>query len=308
MRTVVSVQDLVELEIKPEPLLAEFRALTASSVQEAFPERSLVPVGCPACDAEDAILAFTKLGLTYRECRRCDTLYVSPRPHARALEAYYRDSPAAAFWRDRVLAETGSARLEKLIAPRSDWVLEGLAEHARGERTGVDLSANGAPLREMLSTHGLRFADTGPADFALAFDAFDRAADLPELIAALRAELRPHGLLFATVPSASGFEVQTLWERSDAVLPPDKLNVPSIEGLRRRFGPPEWEILELSTPGMFDVHSVRREVQREPDLPWPRFVRSLALEADEEGRAAFQEFLQRTRRASFARLIARRAF
>ena len=306
MRTVVSVQDLVELEIKPEPLLAEFRELTAKSVDEAFPEPTLVPVRCPACDADDAALAFTKLGLTYRECHRCSTLYVSPRPPATALQAYYRDSEAAAFWRDRVLAKTGDARMEKLVLPRADWVIEGLAEHARGARTGFDTSANGAPLRDLLSARGLRFSDQGPADFALAFDALDRAADLPGLIATLRDALRTGGLLFATVPSASGFEVQTLWERSDAVLPPDKLNVPSIDGVRRLFTPPVWEILELSTPGMFDVESVRREVQREPDLPWPRFVRSLALEVDDDDRAAFQEFLQRSRRASFARLLARR--
>lgn len=300
------MQDLVELEIKPEPLLVEFRALTARSVEKAFPEPSLVPVRCPACDADDAGLAFTKLGLTYRECRRCNTLYVSPRPPATALAAYYRDSEAAAFWRDRVLSKTGDARMEKLVVPRADWVVEGLAEHARGARIGFDTSANGAPLRDLLMTRGLRFAEQGPVDFALAFDALDRAADLPALIVTLRDTLRTGGLLFATVPSASGFEVQTLWERSDAVLPPDKLNIPSIEGISRLFSPPEWEILELSTPGMFDVDSVRREVQREPDLPWPRFVRSLALEADDDDCAAFQEFLQRSRRASFARLLARR--
>lgn len=306
MRTVVSVQDLVELEIKPEPLLAEFRALTARSVEKAFPESMLVLVRCPACDADDAGLAFAKLGLTYRECRRCSTLYVSPRPPATALQAYHRDSEAAAFWRDRVLSKTGDARMEKLVLPRADWVIEGLAEHARGARTGFDTSANGVPLRDLLMTRGLRFADRGPVDFALAFDALDRAADLPALVATLREALRTGGLLFATVPSASGFEVQTLWDRSDAVLPPDKLNVPSIEGLGRLFSPPNWEILELSTPGMFDVESVRREVQREPDLQWPRFVRSLVLESDDDDRVAFQEFLQRSRRASFARLIARR--
>lgn len=307
MRTVVSVQDLVELEIKPEPLLAEFRALTARSVEEAFRQAELVNARCPSCDADAPAPAFVKLGLSYQECGRCGTLYVSPRPDAKALEAYYRDSAAASFWRERVVVDTGGARLEKLVVPRADWVIESLAEHLRGARTGIDLSTDGGPLRELLGARGLRFGDRDLADFALAFDALDRASDLRALVASVRTGLRPGGLLFATLPSASGFEVQTLWERSDAVLPPDRLNVPSIDGVHRLFSPPEWEILELSTPGMFDVEIVRRAVQREPGRSWPRFVRSLALEEDDDGRAAFQEFLQRARRASFARLLARRA-
>lgn len=306
MRTVVSVQDLVELDIKPGPLLAEFRELTARSIAEFFPTGSLVAASCPACSSDASGEAFTKLGLTYRECARCGSLFVSPRPEAAALERYYRDSAAARFWREHVLAETAEARRDKLVLPRSDWVVEGLAEHAPGASVAVDRSANGGPLRELLESRRLRFQAGGPADLVLAFDVLDRAADLPATLAALRRELRAGGLLFATVPSASGFEIQTLWDRSDAVLPPDKLNLPSIAGLRTLFGQPAWELLELSTPGMFDVESVRRAVQSEPDAAWPRFVRSLALESGGEGHASFQEFLQRARRASFARLLVRK--
>ena len=301
------MQDLVELEIKPGPLLAEYRELTAHSVSEFFPSATLVTASCPACGSDGSGEAFGRLGLTYRECSRCGTLFVSPRPDAAALERYYRDSHAAAFWRERVLSETAEARLDKLVLPRADWVIEGLAENAPGASVAVDRSVNGGPLRGLLEARGLRFRAAGPADLALAFDVLDRAADLPATIAGLRGDLRTGGLLFATVPSASGFEIQTLWDRSEALLPPDKLNLPSIAGLQLLFARPEWEILELSTPGMFDVESVRQAVHRDPGGPWPRFVRSLALESEGEGRTAFQEFLQRSRRASFARLLIRKA-
>ena len=56
----------------------------------------------------------------------------------------------------------------------------------------------------------------------------------------------------------SGFDLQVLWERSTAILPPDKLNLLSAEGWVSRFAAPTWDMLEFSTPGMFDVENVRR--------------------------------------------------
>ena len=56
-----------------------------------------------------------------------------------------------------------------------------------------------------------------------------------------------------------------------------------------RFRPPSlgssswpggWELLELSTPGMFDVEIVRRAVEANPSGEWPRVLRALVLDAD----------------------------
>lgn len=304
MRTVVSLQDLAELEIKPEGLLAEFREISARSIREAFPARTLVAVACPACGSPDDAPAFEKLGLLYRECRVCGSLFVSPRPTQAALDRYYMSSPAAAFWRERVLAETADARLEKLVGPRADWVIDGLAEHLPGARSGGDRSTGGELLRELLSSAAIAVDAEAPLAFITAFDRFDRVSDLPALVSDFARALRSGGLLFATAPCASGFEIQTLWERDEALLPPDKLNVPSIEGIRRLLAPPRWEILELSTPGMFDAENVRRAVAQDPES-WPRAVRAL-VGTGPDGVRALQELLQRTRRASFARVIARR--
>jgi hypothetical protein len=150
-------------------------------------------------------------------------------------------------------------------------------------------------------------AALGPADLVTALDAFDRAPDLRALVAGIYRALRPGGILFATMPVASGFEVQTLWERSPTVLPPDKVNLPTVEGLLRLFGQPGWELLELSTPGMFDVELVKRVVDQNPDVEWPRAVRALVARSDEQARRALTEYLQSQRLTSFARLVARRS-
>lgn len=292
MKTVVSLQDLLEFEIRPTPLLSEYHRLTEAEVR-AWDRTAFVDVACQACGEGASTPAFERFGLAYRECAACHSVYLSPRPDVATLARHARASSAAAFWRDRLLPETEEARREKIIVPRTEWVNDALAEYAPGARRVLDLSPYELP------------EPSARVDVVTAFDVLDRAADVPALVRAARAALEPGGLLFATTPSVSGFELQVLWERARTVAPPEKINLPSVRGLLALFGD-GWEIVELSTPGMFDVETVRRAVEADPDAGWPRFVRTLVRDTDEQRRLEFQEYLQRARLASFARLIARR--
>jgi len=291
MKTVVSLQDLLEFEIRPGALLGEYQRLTEAAVR-AWPAAVLREVPCQACGSEDACPAFERYGLTYRECARCGTLYLSPRPDARTLAEHAASSAPAAFWRERLLPETEEARRDKILLPRADWVHDAIAEYAPGAARIADFEPHGPAV-------------AGPVDAVTAFETFDRAADLPSLVRGAHGALVPGGLLFATAPSASGFELQVLWERTRTISPPDKMNLLTIRGFMELFKD-GWEIIELSTPGMFDVETVRRAVQADPDAPWPRFVRTLVTATDEQQRMEFQEYLQRARLASFARLLVRR--
>lgn len=303
MKTVVSLQDLLELEIRPGALLSEYQRLSEVAVR-AWPASALRDVPCQACGSRDARPAFDRFGLTYKECVACATVYLSPRPDESRLAEDARSSDAARFWRERLLPETEQARRDKILLPRTDWVRDAMSEYGTGAGAIIDLRPH-EPL-----PHG-RSGPAGPAAEATgvgaitAFEVVDRTADLPSLVRAAREALAPGGLLFVTAPSISGFELQVLWDRAPTLAPPEKLNVLSIAGFHALFSQ-GWEILELSTPGMFDVETVRRAVAAEPTVAWPRFVRTLVSETDEQRRMEFQEYLQRARLASFARLIVRR--
>jgi SAM-dependent methyltransferase len=337
MKTVVSMQDLADFEIRPSRLVAEFQARTRASVAAMIAAGPLADAACQACGETASERAFDKLGLDYRRCCRCGTLYVSPRPGASALAAYARGSEAALFWREHVVRETRTMRIEKLVRPRAEWVLDALAEHLPGAAAGLDVSPQGTQLlaelaaqsptlRQLTAAHVAADLDDegtvpvvrvrpvdapplGPAssvDFVTAFDALDRAPDVRVLAAAMHAVLRPGGLCFVTAPSISGFDLQVLWEQSATIMPPDKLNLLSIDGFSRLFAPPAWQILELSTPGMFDVENVRQAVADAPGAAWPRVIRELVMQHDDRARLELQEYLQRHRLASFARLAVRR--
>jgi SAM-dependent methyltransferase len=338
VKTVVSVQEIAELEIKPSDAVAHWRRLVAEEIAVRWKDRSAwITISCPACNGDGSRDAFERFGIRYVECDSCGSLYAPQRPDEAALRDWYRKSPPAGYWRDQLLQVSALARHEKIVGPRAEWVLDGIAEYAPRARRLVDISPHGRHLLEAIAggatglkefvaggvTADLDGAGTavfevrpclirdlpalGPSDAVVAVDVMDRAADPQAVIDALRRLVAPAGLLFATFPVASGFEVQTLWQDSPTILPPDKLNLPTVDGLLRLFPAPAWEILELSTPGMFDVETVRRAIAASPDGPWPRVVRALVERTDAAGREQLVEFLQTRRLTSFARLVARRS-
>lgn len=336
MKTVVSVQEIAELEIKPSAEVAEWRRLVAAEIATRWGDRSdWIVVPCPACGSDRADAAFEQLSIAYTECKDCGTLYAPRRPDESALRAWYRESAPARFWRERLLPASTVARQEKIVRPRADWVVDGIVEYSPQARRLIDISPHGRPLLNAIaqSASGLtelvaagvtadlegagaarvRVQPTGtaelpalkPADVIVAVDVLDRAADPRTLVRSLEQSVAPGGVIFVTSP-VCGFEVQTLWDRSPTILPPDKLNIPTVRGLLRCFAAPVWEVLELSTPGMFDVETIRHVMNAHPDKPWPRAVRTLIDGSDAADHGALVEFLQSRRLTSFARLVARR--
>lgn len=337
MKTIVSVNELSEIELKPSLMISKWRELVKTEIAVRWKDRSRwITVGLPRCDQKQIIPAFEKCGVTYSECGSCGSLFAPHRPNENELSDYYRESAPAQFWREHLLRTGAEARMEKLTRPRADWIQAGIAEYIPAANRLVDTSAHGRELLELLvsENHKLKLivaagiapdldgpstarikvlpcttADLpslGPVDVIVAIDVLDRAADCEVLIKAWADLLVVGGIIFATVPVASGFEIQTLWERSPTVLPPDKINLPSIKGLQQFFAEPTWEILELSTPGMFDVEIVRRAIEMEPTRQWPRVVRSLIEPTSKQAQFSLVELLQSQRLTSFARLVIRK--
>jgi hypothetical protein len=337
MKTIVSVQEISEFDLKPPAAVAQWKELVRIEIAQRWVDRSKwVRTNWPTCRFEDEIPAFECNGFSYVESAVCGSLFAAIRPSEEELWSWYRNSPPARYWREQLLAVSESARRDKITRPRADWVLDGIAEYVPSAQSLLDVSSHGRGLVDLVAeaaggllkivaagmTADLEGVSTnrvfvqptlvanlsghGPVDVIVAVDALDRAADLGAMIEAFEHSLAPGGVVFATVPVSSGFEMQALWERSMTVLPPDKLNFPSIMGLQMLFSSPKWELLELSTPGMFDVEMVYQAISSEPNAPWPRALRALVERTDQIGRMALVELLQSRRLASFARLVARK--
>lgn len=334
MKTIVSVQEISEFDIKPPAALARWRKLAEEEIGKRWSDRSGWPaIKWPMGTGVDRP-AFERHGLSYMESAACGSLYAARRPPEEELWWWYRESAPARFWRDEILPLSHAARLEKISRPRADWVLDGVAEYAPSAERLADISVHGMDVLSIVASEHSGFREViaagitadleqspdrisvrptrisglqslSGAEVVVAIDALDRAADPGLLCSALADIIPPGGLLFLTASVASGFEVQTLWDLSPTITPPDRLNLPTVAALQKWFARPSWEILELSTPGMFDPDAVRRVMKQNPDRPWPRMLRAL-VETDEDGGTALVEFLQSRRLATFARLVARR--
>lgn len=336
MKTIVLEQDILELEIKPHVMLDEYRRLIAHDVQAQLAHTTqLTPCICPGCQYEASNVAFEKLGLTYRECERCRSVYVSPRPSEEILIDFYRKSQSSLFLRERILRETRETRREKLFRPRAQWLLDVVDRYRPQAKLGVvvgyhndllveelkrqekhlfqivvtnpiadiEFAGINLPRVEIRPTPMKTLTSIGPADIFMAFDILDRCADVEALFTAARAILEPGGLLLVSTTLISGFDLQVLWDRSNSIYPPERLNLLSVEGLTVLFKRHGFEVMEFSTPGMFDVESVQRAIRAEPEGNWPRFIRYLVENRDQEALGALQEYLQAHRLSSFGRVV-----
>lgn len=319
MKTIVSLLDLSETDIKPNGVAHRFLELLEKDVRGLWGKASaLAEVPCPACDSKEHHHAFERFGLPYAECTACGSLYMRRRPTDEMIADYYSNAASARFWREEILAQTVDARREKVLRPRAEWVADGLAELCPDAAVLLDISSNGDFFREELasavsgievrteSRHAAVLAQSESVDVITAFDVLDRTGDVPALVGRIARALKPGGILFLTAPAGSGFEIQVLWGASPTPIPPDKINLLSNRGFLVRFAEPEWKIVEFSTPGILDVETVKRAVAREPDHPWPRFIQRLVTESGERTLEEFVGFLQSNRLASFARLAIRR--
>ena len=132
----------------------------------------------------------------------------------------------------------------------------------------------------------------GQVDVVSLFEVIGHASDTDDFLNKISRILKPQGLCFLTTILSSGFDIRVLWEQSGNIYPPDRLNVFSVEGLKKLFARHNFECIEFSTPGILDLEIVAKVAQNNPDLQISRFARSLINNKDENVKRAFQEFLQ----------------
>jgi hypothetical protein len=342
MKTVVSVNEISEFEIKPKTELTEWKRLVQAEMLSRWSNKTnWNKVSCPVCSKDEPANAFGKSGFTYVECGNCKTLYAESRPVAKELDWWYTASDSTGFWKKTLLPLSAVSREEKIIEPRVNWILDGLSEYMPGVSLRdihcTDLSFFGKALVEKLAVHakemnivsaGLTeldvtfdstaiqkkpidtiadFSALHPANVIVAIDLLERISSISSFFKQMEQVVKPGGLVFATCPVASGFEIQSLWDRSPSIIPPDKLNLPSVNGLIDLFtASGKWKILELSTPGMFDVALVKEAMSQFPGETWPRSLHALIDTINRDGITMFTEYLQSQRLSSFARIVLRR--
>ena len=291
-------------------------------------------VACPACDDRNHAPEFAKAGFQYVTCLRCGTLYVTPRPPAKALEEFYVSSPSSRYWIESFFRPVAEARREKIFRPRADYVARQLSR-CKSATVG-DVGAGFGLFLEELRTlwpesrliaiepsiemaqicrsKGLKVFEAtlegltgydGQFGLLTAFELLEHLYEPRTFLERAFRLLAPNGALLITTLNGHGFDVQVLWERSKTVFPPHHLNFFNPPALRRLCENVGFLVEEVSTPGELDWDIVERRILDDGVDPG-RFWVWLARNGSSASKRDFQSWLSQNGLSSHMRMLARK--
>ncbi len=331
MKNIVINESLETKDFKPNLMQERYAALTELAMKGLVNAGNLsVRSICPACQSASTQEAFMKFGIQYRCCSSCASLFAGTHPNDAAIVDFYLNSPARQFWHEAIYQPTADNRREKIIKPRLTWMEDSTMEYFPQAKSWADINTNQSgfdnstggrsvfvrkalinPLIKMQLPSDFQIINKpwwdaqGQWDVISLFEVIDHTADVGGLLGKVNQLLPKGGLCFLTGILGSGFDVQELWDRADYLIPPDRLNILSLEGYESLFKAHGFEILEFSTPGVLDIEMVAQAQARDKNIPLSRFARYL-LSRPVEDRRAFGEFLQSNRLSSYGRMLIRK--
>lgn len=327
-----------EHEIRPRELFDAFLEVAKRDIAVYFSNtKAFVDIDCPACTSSGGALSFVKHGMQYRECDRCGSLYLSPRPTRAMIDKYYRESESSKFWAERFFPETADARRAMIFKPRARTLVDLMAKVGiPNPRVVADIGAGYGIFLEEVARLGAfdevvaiepsvelarRCVDRGfrvlerpvedltphdlQASVLTSFEVLEHLFAPVEFLDAARRLLLPGGVLMFTTLTASGWDIRTLWERSKSVSPPHHINLMTTEGLSALVTRAGFEIIEVATPGQLDVDIVGNMIDQDAGVPLDRFSKYLLQHRGPEVREALQAFLQAYKLSSHVRILAR---
>jgi len=323
-----------EEEIRNRDVFNRYLDLVESDVKNDFDFKSFTKTNCLACDSCDLTIEFEKLGFIYTSCRRCDTLFVNPRPPFESLKKFYSTSSSTSFWVNEFFKPVAEIRREKIFRPRAEYIAEMLSVN-KGLVIGDIGAGFGLFLKELKKIlpdnnyiaiepsvemadicHGKGLEikckyleEMGSAeckfDFLSAFELLEHLFDPISFLNKAYSLLNTGGYLFLTTLNGKGFDISLLWEKSKSISPPHHLNffnTTSIKHLLERLG---FEVIDVSTPGKLDWDIVEGMIINE-SIDLGRFWNLLAREGDQKCKNELQDWVSNNNLSSHMRILVKK--
>lgn len=323
-----------EGDIRPEALLQRYLALSEEDAVRCFGGEPRAQIPCVGCGSFRVERAFDKHDFAYGLCQVCGTLYQTPRPALAAFEVFYRNSKSANYWAEVFFPAVAEARREKIFRPRVERLASLCETQGIEVRRLIDVGAGygifldewrkRSPAAHLLAIEpsailaaecrvkGLEVVESlveqigpeyeGVADLVVCFEVLEHVYDPLAFVRCLMRVVRPGGLVFVSSLSIDGFDLQTLWEKSRQIVPPQHINFLSVEGFEKLFWRAGLLDVNVITPGKLDVDIVRNAAKQDPNLlRGQRFLQRVVN--DDDVAAHFQDFLVTNRLSSHAWIL-----
>lgn len=296
---------VTEEEIRPEKVFSEYLELTKKDVTVFFGNAKREEIACPACGGEGQKWA-DKSGFNYKKCDACLSIYVSPRPHKEAFDAYYTDSPSTKFWATTFYKITEAARREKLWKPKAQLIKDKISQFEEDNKIKYIIDIGGGygvfdeeirlimdimPIIIEPSVHlanvcrqrGLKviekfMEDISPEELPVgrkcyvSFELFEHLHDPGLFLKTVLDNMNADDLFIFTTLSGMGLDIQVLGEHAKALSPPHHLNFLNPKSITQLLNSIGFEVLDADTPGKLDVDILKNNKQYIKDEFWKNTI------------------------------------
>jgi 2-polyprenyl-3-methyl-5-hydroxy-6-metoxy-1,4-benzoquinol methylase len=283
-------------------------------------------VGCPSCGRKNNPEEFMKEKFSFKRCKCCNTLYVSPRPTVYRLLKYYKYSKSIKFFTKEILEKTINVRKEKIFKPRAEKVIfytkklntekEQLIEIGggngiflevmKGMRDGFKNLLNIEPSKEgarLTKNRGFNVindfvenVEKLRADCICAFELIEHIFDPLSFCSKVNNLLKENGIFIMTTPNIEGFDLMLLGKDSDNIAAPNHLNYFNPKSIKMLLKKTGFKVINVETPGILDVDIIKNKFKRGYNIK-DRFI-SFLLTKDQRFLDNFQCFLQQNNLSS----------
>lgn len=324
-----------EEDIRKRDVHNRYLELVRLDSEELFRDRSTFQaVDCPACASAEHVRQFDKYGFSYVQCKKCDTLFVNPRPGYTDLAKFYADSPSTKFWIEEFFLPMAEARREKIFKPRA---LDAAGEFPQFKSGRIaDIGAGfGLFLEELIKIwpdavmnaiepssdmagicrdKGFHVipsmledvdASSDRFDMITAFELFEHLLDPGFFLKKVHDLLRDDGVLILTTLNGLGFDIQLLWDESKSIFPPHHLNFFNPYSMKILFERVGFTDIKVTTPGQLDWDIIEGGYVNE-GLDPGRFFRTVAKYGRSESKAELQSWIRKYNFSSHMRTIAKK--
>jgi hypothetical protein len=275
---------------------------------------------CPVCGAARDEILFKKWGIPYAICSHCWSAGLSVSPNNQIISEYFHESRLSRLRASRDYQQQVSNNRRELWERQIGWMEGRIGRYSGNSKYSViDWGSKYVGWTEFLNTASfvetLRVEEPLPpilrqdrnrkkANIVCMMDVLQRITDPLEELKKIHRSLIPEGLLIATCRAGSGFDILTLREHSGSIFPLDHILLPSPKGMEILLEAAGFDVLEITTPGLFDMKYIQKAQAHIPmDQYFARYIIDLG---DDLILERMQGFLQRNNLSSHLRCVAKR--
>ncbi|MCB0406866.1 MAG: hypothetical protein KDD34_01605, partial [Bdellovibrionales bacterium] len=320
--TVIS-QDLKVEDVKPEESMQNYTHLVESDMKEFFSSHtSWQERECPACGTKQELSSFKKMDVPYKRCVNCYTVYASKTPTQDEINQFYQKGKSRKYWAENLWQNTEKARIDKVIDPIIDWIdnftvskfelqniqfaevgsiHSGLLDRwsSLGRKTMAVAPLYSTYIQNNSKIESYSYQEVREFNVLHLPNTLDRSKSPLEILNWCHGHMTSDGLCFLTAILSTGLDSLILDEKLETLVPPDRLNCFSYEGLEELVERAGFEIIEYSTPGELDLDNIRRSLNTLPESGLKTFFNYIFEKRNDQNLLVdFKKFLQMNRLSS----------